>query len=152
MQSLAGANGKQDLSDYPEDIREVVGLVCELWHLTAVTRKTRQGKQKFGDWIDSARELVCACGELDYRDVLRKVRDQFVQHMDEHHGLAPYTVSRPGSLIEPVRATAGMIRSGSDENKCIVMPDGMQFYSSKTVKASGGSVIYPKNTSTGWND
>ncbi len=105
MQGIAENNGKVDLQGYPVDVVEIIRIVCEEWNL----RPPRTKKSK-AYWIQSARELLDACGEFGPQLVV-EYRHEFKQHMRENNGLAPYSVEGPGSLVKSVRALAGEKRS-----------------------------------------
>jgi hypothetical protein len=94
----------EDLSRWPEDVREIVQLVCELWHLHAPATKNSKAL-----WIRDARELADACGEFGL-DAVRGYRETFELYMIEHQGVAMHTVSGPGSLVKMVRDTARQMR------------------------------------------
>ncbi len=98
-----------DLSEFPEEVRLVVEVVCNLWRLQP-PRRTKKGGE-FQYWIDSARELRQACGEFGVI-VIEQYRKRFMEIMSKQNGIPPHTVSGPGSLIKSVRAEAGYMRAG----------------------------------------
>ena len=111
-EALAGwheraAAGGPDMSGWPEDVREIVAEVCELWYLHPPTTKRSKAY-----WILSARELIGACDELGVQ-VVREYRKDFEHHMDQHNGLAPHVVEGPNSLVKMVRDKAGKMRQES---------------------------------------
>ena len=104
-QGLAENVDSVDLQGYPVDVWDVLKIVCEEWNL----RPPRTKKSK-AYWIQSARELLDACGEFGEQLVV-EYRGEFKQHMRENNGLAPYSVEGPNSLVKSVRALAGEKRS-----------------------------------------
>jgi len=111
IRALAGAAPMMDhtglnvlpLDKYPEDLRPVIGKVCQLWRLRPPVGKDR------AYWIESARELQDACAEFG-PVTLEKLRAEFVDYMNSHGGIPPYTVSGPGSLVKSARSIAGRLR------------------------------------------
>lgn len=103
-----------DLHAWPEDVREVVETVCELWHLKPP--ETKAGK---AFWIAQSRELRDACAEFgteaihDYRLEFERVMAWNKRKTGQ--GTAPHTVSSPRSLVEPVRGWAGVMRERGTE-------------------------------------
>ena len=110
MQGIAENSSQVDLEDYPIDVHEVLEIVCEEWNL----RPPRTKKSK-SYWIQSARELLDACGEFGEQLVV-EYRHEFKQYMRENNGLAPFSVEGPNSLVKSVRALAGEKRSTPDED------------------------------------
>jgi len=98
-----------DLHAWPEDVRETIEAVCELWWL-----KPPETKKSKAYWIASARELIDAFGELGTR-VIREVRNDFERHMATHGGLPPFGVEGPNSLVKAARMKAGQLRSQGQE-------------------------------------
>ena len=105
MQGFDENADKVDLQGYPVDVKVILQIVCEEWNL----RPPRTKKSK-AYWIQSARELLDACGEFGEQLVV-EYRGEFKQHMRENNGLAPFSVEGPGSLVKSVRALAGEKRS-----------------------------------------
>ena len=97
------------LSGYPVDVIDIIRIVCHLWHLRPP--ETRKSKAL---WIQDARELQDACGELGMDAVVTYRRD-FEDYMRAHAGVAQHTVSGPGSLVKMVRATAAKMREVPQE-------------------------------------
>ena len=95
------------MSGWPEDVREIVAEVSELWYLHPPTTKKSKAY-----WIQSARELVDACGEFGVT-AIREYRRDFEHHMDQHSGIAPHVVEGPNSLVKMVRDKAGKMRQES---------------------------------------
>ena len=95
---------EEDVSRYPVDVQEIVKLVCMLWRLRAPATKVSKAL-----WIRDARELLDAAGEFGMDAVVTYQRD-FQDYMRAHAGIAPHTVSGPGSLVKMVRATAAKMR------------------------------------------
>jgi hypothetical protein len=103
IQDHTGLNNL-DLDKYPVDVQPVIGKVCQLWKL-----RPPVGKNK-SYWIESGRELMDACSEFGPA-LLEKVRKDFEDYMAGHHGLPPFTVEGPGSLVKTARAAAGTERN-----------------------------------------
>lgn len=94
-----------DLDGYPDDAAEIIYAVCNLWNL----RPPRIGKDKIY-WIETSRALQDACGEFG-PEAISSYRTVFEQYMAMHQGIAPHTVSGPGSLTNVIRAHAGTMRT-----------------------------------------
>jgi len=97
----------EGLERYPADVVEVLKVVCELWHLRAPNTKKSKAY-----WIESARELLDACGEFG-TDVLHEYRSDFEAYMNEHRGVAMHTVEGPGSLVKMCRDKARQMREAA---------------------------------------
>ncbi len=111
-----------DLQGYPVDVTEVLRIVCEEWNL----RPPRTKKSK-AYWIQSARELLDACGEFG-EQLVSEYRAEFKQYMRQNGGLAPFRVEGPGSLVKSVRALAGEKRgetSPDEERRSYALYNGM---------------------------
>lgn len=104
------------LEDYPERIKEVLLEFVNLWKMKL------PAKSQKGYWITGGEDLKDACGELGV-EVLRQVRNDFADYMINHHGIAPYTVSSPNSLVNPARAKAGWMRDNQTRVQTII-PQG----------------------------
>ncbi len=116
---LADNVGKLDLQGYPVDVVEIIRIVCDEWNL-----KPPRTKKSKAYWIQSARELLDACGEFG-EELVIEYRHEFKQHMREHNGLAPFSVEGPNSLVKSVRALAGEKRSEVD------VDDGSRYVTGK---------------------
>ena len=103
------ANNTSDYAQFPEDIVPVVEKMAKLWNFTPPTRKSKQ----FGFWIDSCREVICACGEFGV-DLLDKLHEDWKLYMSSNGGCAPYPVSSPKSLVSAVYGKAALLRGGSN--------------------------------------
>ncbi len=101
----ANALGLQDVSCFPEDVREVVRLICKRWGLIPPPAKKRG---TFGDWIKSAREIIRLGMGVEI-DLLNEIADKY-EHEKARLGGVPYTVTRPGSLIGMLSAKVGEYR------------------------------------------
>lgn len=106
-----------DLAKWPEEVHAIVTEVCTLWHLNLPPEKFR------GKWIEDARALRRACGELGLEPI-RTERRRFEDHMDKHQGVAPYTVGDLGSLYKSVNARAGEMRDAATKTVLQVNSDG----------------------------
>jgi hypothetical protein len=99
-----------DLAGWPEDVRETVSTVCELWHMHPPATKVSKAL-----WIRDARELADACGEYGSK-ILSDYRAEFESYMGAHRGVAMHTVSGPGSLVKMVRDCARRRREQEGQN------------------------------------
>ena len=95
-----------DLSKFPNDVQEVIGKVCQLWKLRPPTGKDR------AQWIQSARELLDACGEFG-PELLDTMRVSYVDEMRKNGGLPRFPVSGPGSLTKTARSMAALQRDSA---------------------------------------
>lgn len=100
---------KIDLGNYPEDIREYVRVICERFRIAPPA-----GRKPSGDWIKSTREVRDICGDLG-TDLIQLYADRYYGEF-EIVGSVPFTVSRPGSLVNPLRGyLAEIIATGNFE-------------------------------------
>ena len=104
------AQNRYDLTTWPEDVREIVIIVCELWKLHPPCDKSRKAK-----WILDARALQDACGEFGV-SVLQEYREAFVAFMVAHNGIAFHTVAGPGSLVNMVCDQARQMREKEEQD------------------------------------
>ena len=95
---------QNDWSKWPSDITAILEETCELWYLRAPATKKSKSY-----WIQSARELLDACGEFG-TDCLKAYRKDFEDYMRTHNGIAMHTVEGPGSLVKMVRDKARQLR------------------------------------------
>ncbi len=103
-----------DLHAWPEDVRETIETVCKLWNPKPPDAKAKKSKAY---WITSARELIDACSEFGIA-AIEEYRKDYEAFMYRHNGIAPHTVAGPASLVNPVRAKAGELRSrGRDDDR-----------------------------------
>ena len=116
MRGIARNGNGLDLSAWPEDVTDTIRKVCSLWKL-----RPPETKKSKAYWIQSARELMDACGEFGVF-LLEQVRIDFVSVMEENiaagrGGMAPYIVEGPNSLVKVARAKAGELRSQVQEKQ-----------------------------------
>lgn len=104
LQAFERGKGETDISAFPEDTREIIREFCHLWKIRPPARDNRKGGS-FALWINEARELREACGELGL-DVLRNAYNRWTNLPLERR----FTVGRPGSLVVFTRAEAGRMR------------------------------------------
>lgn len=98
-----------DVSYFPEDVRDTVFNVCQLWYLRPPTKIG--GKEgEYAHWIKCARGLQDACGEFEEMNVLLPINEDYEQKKKDAYGIVPYTVSGPCSLIKMCRAKTAEIR------------------------------------------
>lgn len=107
MMAYAKPSGETDVSAFPEDVHSTIREFCRLWSILP-PRKTGKKGGEFALWIDDARMLQDACGELGLAVLAAVHADWSKDH--------PYTVGRPGSLIKTARAKAGEMRQKSQQH------------------------------------
>jgi hypothetical protein len=95
--------GEVDLSDFPEDVREVIRTYCELYSQYP-PRKSKKGE--FALWIADARDLLNAGGAMTIQ-TMRDLKDKPYKWMGEA------MIGRPGALVKAVRARAGEVTNKS---------------------------------------
>lgn len=100
-----------DLSHFPEDTQPILQKFCDLWYMKPPNRSDRSNSD-YKDWIVGARSLLDACGEFGI-EALEGYRAVFVEHMESHGGLAPFTVTRPASLVKVIRGYTAELRQPS---------------------------------------
>lgn len=99
--SMANAKAYQDgpdvidVSYFPDDVREVIGTFCVLWHF-------RPSRARKADWIAGAREVLAACAEYEPENVLTEYRKSFVRYMQANNGRPPYTVNGIRSIVKSI--------------------------------------------------
>ena len=106
----ASQPGYIDLSKWPEDVREIITTVCNLWHMRPPATKSSKAL-----WIRDARELLDAAGECG-TEAVAEYRGEFEKYMAGHRGVAFHTVSGPGSLVKMVRDQARQMRERAEED------------------------------------
>jgi len=110
------SNGGLDLSKYPEDVRPVFQELYRLWGISPPLFSGKANKNgRAADWIAGARELLMVCEEFGLPALERYRLEHFVPYMQSHKGVAPHTVSRPASLINPIAGKIGEWRVESRE-------------------------------------
>lgn len=105
-------NGKVDVSEYPEDVREVIRVFCE----TFMIRPPGKIRGKGGDfalWINDARSLRKAIGDFGVEAAIKSVHSNWIRSTSENGGVPPYTIARPGAIIKAAISTISAIRSGA---------------------------------------
>jgi hypothetical protein len=105
------------LESFPEDVREIIGKVCELWNLTPPVKNN--GARKSGDfayWIQGARDLQEACGDIGM-PVIEKMREDYERSMKKNHDVVPYQVATPKSLIRVAQSTYAVMSQPSLGNQ-----------------------------------
>lgn len=121
--------GSADLYRWPEEVRDAVQLVCDLWHLTP-PNSGKRANSPYAHWINGARDLAEACGELGPGLVLPSLRKDYEERMAANNGVAPFTVSGPGSLVKSARAHAGWMRErikSGKEKSAVANEDGSYY-------------------------
>lgn len=112
-----------ELEKYPVDTREILQVVCSLFYL-----RPPETKKSKGYWVQSARELLDACGEFGV-DVVREYRDDYERAMDANRqkigqGIAPHTVEGPNSLVKMCRDKARQMREKYSTRGSDYLPGG----------------------------
>src|SRR3990167_2056019 len=90
-----------ELEGYPEDAKDVLVILCNLWKMTP---PLGHGKKL---WIQSARLLKEACGEFTVVEVLA---EEFTAWNNALHRGRGYSVVGPTSLINMARARVAFFR------------------------------------------
>ena len=98
-----------DTSEFPEEVANIIRIVCERWMLTPPMREKKKGGE-YARWIECARSLKDACAEISVEKILHRVHTDYAMKSAENNGTAPYTVSGPCALIKVCRAKAGQLR------------------------------------------
>jgi hypothetical protein len=104
LQAFEQNRGQVDYSGFPEDVREMIRVFCELWNLRPPVSKGRRGGEQ-SLWIGEARELLDACGEFGFKALQKASEDWHRLDFDKR-----FTVARPGSVTRFARAKAGELR------------------------------------------
>lgn len=115
-----------DLSVYPEDVREVLAELYRLWKLKPPTIVKKRGGQ-YGLWVESARELIEACGEYPVTAILGQIYDDFRSYGERNEGTVPFRINGPFSLVRTAYGMAGQLRaSGKGERGVVAVnnPEG----------------------------
>lgn len=96
--------GEVDFSHYPEDVRETIREIWNLWKVVPPARPGKKGGQ-YALWINEARELREACGEFG----LEAIRAYHTDWQDLPRE-EKYMPGRPGMLTYFVTAKAAELR------------------------------------------
>lgn len=105
------------LETFPEDVREIIGRVCELWNLTPPQKKGgARASSDLAYWIQGARDLREACGDIGM-PVIEKIREDYLRHMNKRDSVIPYTVESPKSLVRVARSTYAVMSQPSLGNQ-----------------------------------
>jgi hypothetical protein len=120
----------EGVENYPADTRDVIEEVCRLWNLRP-PRNSKKPGSPYAGWIEGARDLLDACGELGFEPV-RSYRKKFEDFMAHNQGVAPHTVEGPRSLVKMVRAEAGWLREHNVQPVYSVNISGIPYEIPKT--------------------
>lgn len=119
LQRFEEKKGKIDVSRYPEDVRPVVYRFCQLSGMVPPEPSRKKGGE-YSLWISSCRELIEAAGEFGPAAMEAVFSDRERERN-------PYSVYSPKSVVNAVRAKAGVLRMESkkkvSENEGITMTD-----------------------------
>lgn len=88
---------------YPDDVCDILQLVCDMFSL-----RIPQHKKQKGFWIDGARQLQDACGKR-YIEVIKAVHADWELEMKNNGGIPKWIVSSPLSLVKMCRAKEAML-------------------------------------------
>jgi len=120
-----------DIGNWPEDVRPTLKAFCELWNFAPPAlskqsaKKTGEKRGRAADWITSLREINEAAGEYKPVDLLKAYREEVETYMVLHNPhVAPFSVTRPGSLVNAIAGTAAKIRQMTGKNGPILTPTG----------------------------
>ena len=113
--------------DWPEDVRSLIMDIRDIWGLTP-PRKTKSKNSQYGYWIASARDLLDACGDVPYKEVLLALRKSYDKYKAEHEGVPPYTIASPNSLVNVARAQAGEMRIDAKKPQRRYVSEGKGFH------------------------
>lgn len=112
LRKFEGRDSEIDLSDFPEDVREVIHEFHRLWKVPVPRKHLKKGGD-FALWISDVRALLAIDG---FRlAVLQRVYDDYRVQTDQNQGVPPFTVGRPGALTKTVRAKIGLLNQGGIE-------------------------------------
>lgn len=114
------SNGGLDLSKYPEDVRPVFRELYRLWGISPPSFAGKANKNsRAADWISGARELLMVCEEFGLPALERYHKEWYAGMVENKRktgqGVAPHTVGRPASLINPIAGKIGEWRVESRE-------------------------------------
>lgn len=107
FRSLTHAD-RQAVAGYPEEVRDVIRRICELWNLSLPAQKGRTKLDSY--WLKSARDFKEACGEYNPLMIINLIHYDFEQKLNET-GLFPFTVSTPKSLVNCARSKVAELRT-----------------------------------------
>lgn len=105
LQRFEEKKGKIDVSRYPEDVRPVVYRFCQLSGMVPPEPSRKKGGE-YSLWISSCRELLEAAGEFGPAAMEAVFKDRERERN-------PYSVYSPKSIVNAVRAKAGILRMES---------------------------------------
>lgn len=132
--------GKIDVGHFPEDVREIVSLYCELWDQLPPMKNGKKGGE-FALWIDDARNMRVAGGDLVF-DALRSIKSR------PYEWMAKAMIGRPGALIRAVRARAGEIRENRSDiqNRSVDIEDvpGEIIEETTSIYPEANPIVYEK--------
>jgi DNA-binding Lrp family transcriptional regulator len=114
-----------DLEKYPADVKELLAVFCETWNIRPPAL-CKDKSAPSSDWIRSARYLLDACGEFGV-EAITAHRKWFDEEIVRRKGIIPYSVTRPGSLINPITGFVATLRSNTnpaDDKVEVVSPYG----------------------------
>lgn len=105
------------IEKYPEDVRPAIILFCQLWNIRPPKGDGKKAGSPSADWIEGARELIDACGEIGVERVLREYRHQCKVYGESHGGKHPFSVNSPRSLAKTARGIAGELRERKERQE-----------------------------------
>ena len=97
-----------DLSHYPEDVLPVLTTLVNCWNIKP-PRHSKKSNGQYAQWVSDGRDLLDACGEFGVEAIV-SFRSEYDKYMDDHNGLAPFSVNGPGSLVKSVRGHTAIMR------------------------------------------
>lgn len=97
-----------DVSGFPEELREVIRVFCELWDFKPPRQKSSRAY-----WIAGARDLLDSCDEFGMQ-AIREYHADFLA-LSKSNGKSPPIIASPQSLVNLVRMKAAELRAKGRE-------------------------------------
>jgi hypothetical protein len=103
-----------DFHDFPEHLWGVAETLRDVWMFRLPAKpKKKTGKGEYAMWCAMMENVKDACGEFG-TDVLIKVHADWKTGFKG--GIAPYTVAKPSSLVNPCSGKARELRDGGSKS------------------------------------
>ena len=102
---------KGDFREYPEHLWNIAQTLQTEWGFALPTKpQKKHSKGEYAFFIMAMDDIKSAAGEFKAESLLTDVRREFVDYMEKHGGVAPFTVGKPTALITSVSAKAREMR------------------------------------------